>query len=58
MSIPQKQETETGCIQKKGKWSREEDELLSSLVKIFNYKNWKNISQNIPGRTAIQCLHR
>ena len=44
--------------QKKGKWSPEEDELLSSLVKTFNYKNWKNISQNIPGRTAIQCLHR
>ncbi len=50
--------TQTTPYQKKGKWSPEEDELLSSLVKTFNYKNWKNISQNIPGRTAIQCLHR
>ena len=43
---------------KKGKWSPEEDELLSSLVKTYNYKNWKLISQHIRGRTAIQCLHR
>lgn len=43
---------------KKGKWSQEEDLLLTSLVKTFNYKNWKLISQNIKGRTAIQCLHR
>ena len=43
---------------KKGKWSPEEDVLLSSLVKTYNYKNWKLISQHIKGRTAIQCLHR
>ena len=44
--------------EKKGKWSEEEDEQLTKLVKIYNYKNWKSISQHIPGRTAIQCLHR
>ena len=45
-------------IIRKGKWSPEEDELLSSLVKTYNYKNWKLISQHIQGRSAIQCLHR
>ena len=44
--------------EKKGKWSEKEDEQLTKLVKIYNYKNWKSISQHIPGRTAIQCLHR
>ena len=44
--------------EKKGKWSEKEDEQLTNLVKIYNYKNWKSISQHIPGRTAIQCLHR
>lgn len=34
---------------KKGKWSREEDELLSVYVKKYNYKNWKLISQHIQG---------
>ena len=44
--------------EKKGKWSEKEDEQLTKLVKIYNYKNWKSISQHIPGRSAIQCLHR
>ena len=53
-------ETETAHFktEKKGKWSEKEDEQLSKLVKIYNYKNWKSISQHIPGRSAIQCLHR
>lgn len=43
---------------KKGKWSPDEDQLLSNFVKTYNYKNWKLISQHIKGRSAIQCLHR
>ena len=43
---------------KKGKWTSEEDKLLSSLVKLYNCRNWKTISKNVPGRSSIQCLHR
>jgi hypothetical protein len=43
---------------KKGKWTTEEDKLLSSLVKLYNCRNWKTISKNVPGRSPIQCLHR
>lgn len=40
------------------KWSKEEDELLTSLVQENMGKSWKKISMMIEGRTAIQCLHR
>ena len=43
---------------KKGKWTPEEDKLLSSLVKHYNSRNWRTISKNIPGRSQIQCQHR
>ena len=45
-------------IIKNGKWSSDEDEELSNLVKIYGRKNWKKIASNILGRTAVQCLHR
>lgn len=41
-----------------GKWSEEEDKILTELVEKFGGKNWKKISQFIPGRNSIQCLHR
>ena len=50
--------TSQSTTTKKGKWTSEEDKLLSSLVKLYNYRNWKTISKNIPGRSSIQCLHR
>lgn len=40
------------------KWTKSEDDLLSSLVEEYKGKSWKKISSLIPGRTAIQCLHR
>lgn len=42
----------------KGGWTKEEDKLLSELVKKFNARNWKNIAACIPPRTDVQCLHR
>jgi len=45
-------------FKKTGKWSEEEDKILSELVQKFGGKNWKKISLYIPGRTSIQCLHR
>lgn len=41
-----------------GKWTKEEDDILSQLVSICGAKNWKKISEKIEGRTPIQCLHR
>jgi len=43
---------------KSGKWTIEEDDLLRKYVDLFGEKQWRKISQHIPGRTSIQCLHR
>ncbi|XP_024031952.1 transcription factor MYB3R-3 [Morus notabilis] len=42
----------------KGGWTKEEDKLLSELVKKFQARNWKFIAAHIPPRTDVQCLHR
>lgn len=41
-----------------GKWSEDEDKILTELVSKYGGKNWKKISAFIPGRSSIQCLHR
>jgi hypothetical protein len=43
---------------KNRKWTAEEDKLLRATVGNHGERNWSKISQSIPGRTAIQCLHR
>ncbi len=53
----------TSCLslgsQKKNlKWTKDEDELLENLVEQFKGRSWKKVSAFIPGRSAIQCLHR
>lgn len=50
----------TGPVRRstKGGWTPEEDDLLREAVKLHNGKNWKKIAETVPGRTAIQCLHR
>jgi hypothetical protein len=40
------------------KWTKEEDEALRSAVQQHGAKNWKLISQSLPERTEVQCLHR
>ncbi|GAB4856892.1 hypothetical protein Ancab_014810 [Ancistrocladus abbreviatus] len=42
----------------KGGWTEEEDNLLSTVVKKYNGKNWKKIAEYVTGRTDVQCLHR
>lgn len=42
----------------KGKWSADEDELLRDAVERYGGKNWKKISEELAGRTDVQCLHR
>ena len=42
----------------RGNWTAEEDELLRSAVQQYGGRNWKKISDQIPERTDVQCLHR
>lgn len=42
----------------RGKWTLEEDRILRQAVEDNQGRNWKKISENIPGRTDVQCLHR
>lgn len=32
--------------------------MLKKAVEVHQGKNWKKISEYIPGRTDVQCLHR
>jgi hypothetical protein len=42
----------------RGNWTAEEDELLRNAVQQYGGRNWKKISDQIPDRTDVQCLHR
>ncbi|ELR25428.1 Myblike DNA-binding domain containing protein [Acanthamoeba castellanii str. Neff] len=42
----------------RGKWTKEEDELLRRAVELHKGKNWKTIASYFHGRTNVQCLHR
>ncbi|KAI5180880.1 hypothetical protein NEOKW01_1121 [Nematocida sp. AWRm80] len=43
---------------KKGKWTEEEDALLTEAVHQYKYGNWSKIKELVPGRTAYQCRER
>ncbi|KAK6935350.1 hypothetical protein RJ641_035505 [Dillenia turbinata] len=42
----------------KGGWTKEEDDLLTEVVRKFRGRNWKRIASYVSGRTDVQCLHR
>ncbi|CAL0327291.1 unnamed protein product [Lupinus luteus] len=42
----------------KGPWSKEEDEIIISLVNKYGPKKWSNIAQHLPGRIGKQCRER
>ncbi|ESQ37706.1 hypothetical protein EUTSA_v10029464mg [Eutrema salsugineum] len=45
----------------KGPWTKEEDDLLSELVKVFlenDKPKWSKISKQLPGRIGKQCRER
>jgi len=42
----------------KGPWSKEEDELLASLVAEYGAKKWSVIAEKVPGRIGKQCRER
>jgi hypothetical protein len=39
-------------------WTPGEDELLKASVALHENRNWKSIAEQLPDKTAIQCLHR
>jgi iron-sulfur cluster repair protein YtfE (RIC family) len=40
------------------RWGREDDRLLQAAASQHNCKNWKVISESVPGRNGVQCYHR
>ena len=42
----------------KMKWSKEEDELLTQVVKQYGTKKWTIVAAHVPGRTGKQCRER
>ena len=43
---------------KRGKWTKEEDDILERVVLTYGQKSWKKVANFVIGRTPIQCLHR
>jgi len=43
---------------KKTPWSKEEDEKVIELVKLYGAKQWTLISRHLPGRVGKQCRER
>lgn len=39
-------------------WSKEEDNLLTAIVKQMGPRKWNSIAEHIPGRTGKQCRER
>ena len=44
--------------EKKGRWTKEEDEQLRQAVSSMGDHQWRLIAKHVPGRSAVQCLHR
>ena len=50
---------ERDCLNhRRGRWSPEEDTCLKKSIELYGEKHWRLISEGVPGRSAIQCLHR
>ncbi|KAM6587968.1 hypothetical protein CsatA_010573 [Cannabis sativa] len=47
----------TGSI-RTSTWTKEEDAILTDLVKLYNGKNWKKVASRLPNKQNSQCLHR
>lgn len=45
-------------VNKRGRWSQDEDTALRHGVELFGEKQWRKVAQLVPGRLPIQCLHR
>jgi hypothetical protein len=45
-------------MKKVSKWTEDEDKILKTSAKKFDYKNWNAVADHLPGRSAIQCSAR
>jgi hypothetical protein len=45
-------------LQKKTKWSPEEDECLRAAVELYGLDSWRRISEGLPQRSGKQCRER
>jgi hypothetical protein len=43
---------------KNNEWSKEEDLILNEAVSKFGTDSWQVVSQQLPGRTSVQCMNR
>eukprot|EP01118_Nematostelium_gracile_P009440 TRINITY_DN3185_c0_g1_i2.p1 TRINITY_DN3185_c0_g1~~TRINITY_DN3185_c0_g1_i2.p1 ORF type:complete len:485 (-),score=120.92 TRINITY_DN3185_c0_g1_i2:448-1902(-) len=43
---------------RRGRWTEEEDKMLSLAAREMNGRHWVKISQHVPGRTDVQCRER
>lgn len=50
--------TPSGLLPPKTLWTKEEDQLLTTVVNQFGAKKWNQLAQFIPGRTGKQCRER
>ena len=41
-----------------GNWTKQEDKILTELVKKFGVSNWNKVSEQFPGRISRQCRER
>jgi len=42
----------------KGQWTKDEDDRVVQLVKLYGAKRWTLIAKNLPGRIGKQCRER
>lgn len=43
---------------RRGRWTAEEDKMLTFAVGAYGVGNWVKIQQHVPGRTDVQCRER
>lgn len=43
---------------RQGKWSPEENQLLTEAVQRLGEKQWTKVAAEVPGRSSVQCMHR
>ncbi len=43
---------------RRGKWTKEEDDLLRLAIQSIGEGKWRQVCAHVPGRSALQCLQR
>lgn len=56
--LPRKEERTDVPLQKKGAWSKEEDDLVLKYVAMYGKHKWAEVAKGVPGRDRKQCRER